>query len=111
MRAAIYARLDVEGPARLIEQQLSQCRLLLDVEEWEEVGAYVDRGYSGMSLARPELQRLLADAAAGMFDRVVAATAGRIARNLGDLQTFERDLDRLGVELVTVEPRHEVPTG
>src|SRR5712675_2160051 len=54
---------------------------------------YDDGGFSGGSLERPALQRLLADIAAGRVDVVVVYKVDRLSRSLLDfariLETFE----------------------
>lgn len=52
---------------------------------------YSDGGFSGVTMARPGLQRLLADVAAGRIDVVVVYKVDRLTRSLVD---FARIIDR-----------------
>jgi DNA invertase Pin-like site-specific DNA recombinase len=54
-------------------------------EGWVPVAEkYIDGGWSGGSLERPALQRLLADIAAGRIDRIVVSKIDRLTRSLRD---------------------------
>ena len=46
---------------------------------------YLDAGTSGISLERPELQRLLADCRVGKIDTVLITAPERLSRNTGQL--------------------------
>jgi site-specific DNA recombinase len=69
---------------------------------------YLDAGTSGISLERPELQRLLADCRDGKIDTVLTTEPERLSRNTGQLfvllDTFcESDVH---VEFTTAEGRN-----
>jgi DNA invertase Pin-like site-specific DNA recombinase len=60
MRAAIYAR--VSTTDQTCDLQLRELRQYISARGWQVAGEYVDTGWSGAAAARPELDRLLADA-------------------------------------------------
>ena len=65
-------------------------------EGWTAVqDGYDDGGYSGGSLGRPDLQRLMQDIRAGRLDIVVVYKVDRLSRSLMDfarmLEVFERN--------------------
>ena len=69
----------------------------------EEVVFFADDGYSGLSLARPGLQRVLEGCRAGRVSCVVVRDLSRLSRNyidLGDL--VERVFPQCGVRFVSV---------
>ena len=78
---AIYARQSVEKEGSIsIETQLSICKGYAG----EDSIAYVDRGFSGKNLNRPELARLLGDIRDGKYTAVYVYKLDRISRSLYD---------------------------
>lgn len=63
---------------------------------------YDDGGFSGGSMERPALQRLLADIAAGEIDVVVVYKVDRLTRALGDFARIVELFDRRRVSFVSV---------
>ncbi len=63
---------------------------------------YDDGGISGGTLARPGLQRLLADIAAGHIDVVVVYKVDRLTRSLLDFSRLVEALDKAGTSFVSV---------
>ena len=69
---------------------------------------YVDEGYSGRSIERPALQRLLAAARSGehAFDVVLVYRWSSLSRSVADLHVLVSLLRDLGVEVVSVSEPH-----
>ena len=63
---------------------------------------YDDGGFSGGSLARPALRRLLADIEAGLIDIVVVYKVDRLTRSLTDFAKIVEAFDARGVSFVSV---------
>ena len=63
---------------------------------------YDDGGFSGGSMDRPALKRLLADIAAGQIDVVVLYKIDRLTRSLSDFARIVEVLDRAGASFVSV---------
>ncbi len=63
---------------------------------------YDDGGYSGGSMERPGLQRLLADIAAGRIDVVVVYKIDRLTRSLADFARIVEAFDERKVSFVSV---------
>src|ERR1019366_434375 len=63
---------------------------------------YDDGGFSGANLARPALQRLLADIQAGKVDCVVIYKVDRLSRSLFDFARIMQILEKHGVSFVSV---------
>jgi len=63
---------------------------------------YDDGGFSGGSMDRPALNRLLADIAAGKVDCVVVYKVDRLSRSLLDFARIMETFDKNGVSFVSV---------
>src|SRR5690606_30710537 len=63
---------------------------------------YDDGGYSGGSMERPALERLLRDIDAGQVDCVVVYKVDRLSRSLMDFARIMETFDRHGVSFVSV---------
>ncbi len=102
-RAAIYCRVSTDDQAEhgtSLNDQQSRAGAYCDREGWAVAGLFVDDGVSGATTDRPELNRLLADAARRTFDRVVVTDPDRLSRDLVDGLVIERKLAAFGVEVV-----------
>lgn len=72
-------------------------------EGWQALPArYDDGGYSGGTMERPALQRLLADVDAGRIDVVVVYKIDRLTRSLADFARIVERFDARGVSFVSV---------
>ena len=72
-------------------------------EGWRAIPtSYDDGGFSGGSMDRPALQRLLADIAAGKVDIVVVYKIDRLTRSLMDFARIVELFDRHRVSFVSV---------
>ena len=72
-------------------------------EGWKLIRTrYDDGGYSGGTLERPALGRLLADIAAGQIDTVVVYKIDRLTRSLADFAKIVEVLDAHEVSFVSV---------
>lgn len=63
---------------------------------------YDDGGYSGGSMERPALKRLMADIEAKKIDTIVVYKVDRLTRSLADFAKIVEALDRQGVSFVSV---------
>lgn len=96
----------VEGYS--IEGQITQIEQYCQFNGYELVDIYADRGISGKSMNRPELQRMLNDAKNGKLDCVMVYKTNRLARNISDLLTIVEELHRQNVEFFSLSERMEV---
>lgn len=96
----------VEGYS--IEGQITQIEQYCRFNGYELVDIYADRGISGKSMNRPELQRMLNDAKNGKLDCVMVYKTNRLARNTSDLLTIVEELHRQNVEFFSLSERMEV---
>lgn len=105
-RAAAYVRESTEeqGQGFSPDAQREGIRRFAPENNLELVGEYCDF-HSGWrkSEARPEFQRLMADAAAGKFDVVLVFHTSRFARNQVEARRYKQLLrERLGIRVVSV---------
>lgn len=107
MRAAGYVRVSTDEQAREgygLAAQEQAARAYCQAQGWELVDIYADAGRSGKSMrGRESLARLLEDAQAKRFERVVFWKLDRLARNLRDLLDICDRLEALGVGIVSVQ--------
>ena len=96
-RAAIYAR--VSTGEQTPENQLLRLRELAARAGYEVVGEYVET-VSGTSTARPELDRMMKDAARRRFDVLLAWDVSRLGRSLTQLVGLFEALRALNVDLI-----------
>jgi DNA invertase Pin-like site-specific DNA recombinase len=72
-------------------------------EGWRAIAThYNDGGYSGGSMERPALQRLLADIDAGLIDVVIVYKIDRLTRSLADFARIVERFDAREVSFVSV---------
>jgi site-specific DNA recombinase len=71
---------------------------------------YDDGGYSGGSMERPGLKRLMADIAAGLIDTIIVYKVDRLTRSLADFAKIVDALDKQGVSFVSVTQQFNTTT-
>jgi Site-specific recombinases, DNA invertase Pin homologs len=109
MNVAVYRRIDnnkVDSEFCLSSQlekiQNYCCEKGLDISD-----VYTDMGFSGISMKRPQLTRLLEDSKSGAFRGVVVYNLSRLTRNINDFFAIREKLFENGVELhICTEPPH-----
>lgn len=70
----------------------------ITIDKW-----YVDGGYSGSKLDRPEIQRLLADAEHGEISKVFVYKLDRLSRDTVDtLNLLNKTLPKYGVQIISM---------
>ena len=110
VRCAIYTRKSseegLEQDFNSLHAQHEACAAYIKSqasEGWKLVSnRYEDGGISGGTLARPRLQRLLADIVAGHIDVVVVYKVDRLTRSLLDFSKLVEALDKAGTSFVSV---------
>ena len=102
MIAAIYARVSTDLQAEKgysLETQVEAC-----TKKAKELGAdtikeFVDDGYSGAYLERPQLDALRDGIADKLFDLVVIYEPDRLSREVTHLLLLTREIERSGASL------------
>jgi DNA invertase Pin-like site-specific DNA recombinase len=101
MKVGLYARVSTTDKGQDPELQLRELRDYCQRRGWDVAGEYVDAGVSGAKDSRPELNRLMADAAKRKFDAVVVWKFDRFARSVSHLLRALETFRALGVEFVS----------
>ncbi|MCT2557361.1 recombinase family protein [Tsuneonella sp. YG55] len=110
VRCAVYTRKSTEEG---LEQEFNSLDAQYDAcasyiasqrhEGWTHVrDRYDDGGFSGGTLERPALQRLLADVSAGKIDVIVLYKIDRLTRSLSDFSRIVDVLEKAGASFVSV---------
>ncbi len=115
VRAAIYTRVSTEEQAQpdktSLAQQREKAEAYCRAQGWEIAGdVYEDAGVSGAKASRPALDRLMADAHQGDFQRVVFLKLDRLGRTLRDLLNISARLDGLGIGIVSLHDSFDTGT-
>ncbi|SRR5712692_6230780 len=101
MRIALYARVSTESQDP--EVQLLALRAHVAQREWEIVGEFVDRGYSGAKERRPALDQLMRAAWAGQLQAVLVWRFDRFARSVRHLVTALDTFRGLNVAFISLQ--------
>jgi len=102
-RAAGYVRVSQERNARNgygLDAQETEIHRHVEYKRLAPAGIYREEGVSGYRRERPALDRLLADARAGMFDIVIFPSIDRTGRSVKDVIEIDATLRAAGVEIV-----------
>ena len=95
-RSAIYTRVSTDAQATedkdSFSHQLERCRQLAEGRGYAVITEYREEGVSGSRMDRPELARMLADAAAGTFNILLIDNHDRLALSLGGQLTAEHGI-------------------
>jgi site-specific DNA recombinase len=110
IRCAIYTRKSseegLEQDFNSLHAQREACEAYVISqrhEGWKAIAtAYDDGGFSGGSMERPGLKRLLADIHAGLIDIIVVYKVDRLTRSLTDFAKMVDAFDARGVSFVSV---------
>ena len=110
LRCAIYTRKSseegLEQDFNSLHAQREACEAFIASQKhegWKIVATmYDDGGFSGGSMERPALQKLLADVSAGEIDVVVVYKVDRLTRSLTDFVRIVEVFDGRGVSFVSV---------
>jgi DNA invertase Pin-like site-specific DNA recombinase len=99
MIAAIYARVSTQDQS--CQSQLLELREYAARHNWQ-VAEYVDIGWSGAKASRPELDRLMQDAALRRFDVVMVWKLDRFGRSVRNCLDGIEALRAHGVRFLSV---------
>ena len=118
MRCAIYTRKSseegLEQAFNSLDAQREACAAFIlsqKHEGWAVLPTlYDDGGFSGGTLERPALQRLLADIADGKVDVVVVYKIDRLTRSLFDFAKIVEAFDARGVSFVSITQQFNTTT-
>lgn len=113
MRVSLYIRVSTEEQATegySIRGQKTQLVDYCRVNEYEITKIYIDEGLSAKDTNRPELQQLLRDAEAKMFDAVLVYKLDRFSRSAKDLHEMVGNLQTYGVDFISKQEKFDTTT-
>jgi DNA invertase Pin-like site-specific DNA recombinase len=110
MRVALYARVSTDDKGQNPETQLHHLRADVQRREWQIVDEYVDLGWSGAKDRRPQLDRLMKDAAKRKFDVVMVWRYDRFARSTLHLIRACDTFESLGINFVSLHEATDTTT-
>jgi DNA invertase Pin-like site-specific DNA recombinase len=118
VRCAIYTRKSseegLEQEFNSLQAQREACEAFITSQRHEGwvclPKAYGDGGFSGATMERPALQRLLADITAGRVDIVVVYKIDRLTRSLTDFAKIVEIFDARGASFVSVTQQFNTTT-
>ena len=103
IKAVAYARFSSDMQRdESIDAQVRAIRYYADKYNYEIIGVYADKAKSGRSSDRPQFLKMIADSAKGEFKAVIVHKLDRFSRDSLDTNFYERELNKNGVELVSV---------
>ncbi|MDG3132312.1 recombinase family protein [Streptococcus suis] len=94
-KVAIYVRVSTTSQAEegySIEEQISSLRKYCEAMNWNVFHEYVDAGFSGGKLERPEMSNLINDAKKQLFDTVLVYKLDRLSRSVKDTLHLMQDI-------------------
>jgi len=117
-RCAVYTRKSsdegLEQDFNSLDAQREACEAYIKSqagEGWKPIRAhYDDGGYSGGTMSRPGLERLLADIRASRIDTVVVYKVDRLTRSLADFAKIVEVFDTHSVSFVSVTQQFNTTT-
>jgi site-specific DNA recombinase len=118
LRCAIYTRKSSEEGLEQsfnsldAQREASEAFILSQRQEgWKALpNRYDDGGYSGGTMERPGLQRLLEDVEKGKINTIVVYKVDRLTRSLSDFAKIVETLDAKGVSFVSVTQQFNTTT-
>ena len=118
IRCAIYTRKSseegLEQSFNSLDAQREACRAFIGSQKhegWQALKAsYDDGGYSGATMERPALRRLIEDVKAGKIDAVVVYKVDRLTRSLADFAKIVEIFDAHQVSFVSVTQHFNTTT-
>jgi DNA invertase Pin-like site-specific DNA recombinase len=118
VRCAIYTRKSseegLEQEFNSLQAQREACEAFINSQRHEGwvclPKGYDDGGFSGATMDRPALQRLLADTAAGRVDTIVVYKIDRLTRSLADFAKIVEIFDAKGTSFVSVTQQFNTTT-
>lgn len=113
IKAVAYARFSTDMQREeSIDAQVRAIKYYASKYNYEIVAVYADRAKSGRSSERPQFLQMITDSAKGLFEAVIVHKLDRFSRDSTDTALYERELNKNGVELISVnEKLDKTPEG
>ncbi len=99
---AIYVRQSVDKKDSIsIETQIDTCRSKVLPADKEQIEIFSDKGFSGKSTIRPELQRMMDEVKKGSISKIIVYKLDRISRSLIDFLHLREEFIRHNVTFIS----------
>ena len=111
-KIAIYCRVStaLQEQEKTVESQLAELREIC--KGFEIVAEYVDDGWSGATLMRPDLDRMREDSKKGLFEALYVISNDRLSRNLYHQGILVEELKKYNIEIfIKDKPIADTPDG
>jgi len=104
----IYGRqsLDIKESIS-IETQINKCKIRIDDAPHK---IYVDKGFSGKNIDRPDFQKLVNDIESGLITKVIVYKIDRISRSIMDFGGIMNLFDKHDIEFASVNENFDTAT-
>lgn len=106
-KVAIYARVSTTNQAEegySIDGQIDSLEKYCEAMGWDVYNKYIDAGFSGGSLKRPEMANLINDVKKGLFDTVLVYKLDRLSRNVRDTLYLIKDVFNINkIDFVSIQ--------
>lgn len=112
-KVAIYVRVstDIQVDGYSIDEQLERLRKYCEAHGWIIYKEYIDPGYSGASIDRPAMLRMLKDIREGKIDVVLVYKLDRLSRSQKDtLYLIEEEFLPNGVDFISMSENFDTST-
>ena len=104
---AIYARQSVDKKDSIsIDTQIEKC--IAETDNSAEI--FIDKGFSGKNIKRPEFQRMLEQVRNGKIEKIVVYRIDRFSRSIADFGSVWEILKENGVEFVSINEKFDTST-
>lgn len=113
MKVAIYSRKSrFTGSGDSIENQIEMCKnyILSYTNETVEFFIYDDEGFSGKNTDRPEFKKMINDAKARKFTKLICYRLDRVSRNIADFSNFINKLQDFGIDFISINEQFDTST-
>lgn len=106
-KVAIYVRVSTTNQAEegySIDGQIDSLEKYCEAMGWDVYNKYIDAGFSGGSLKRPEMANLINDVKKGLFDTVLVYKLDRLSRNVRDTLYLIKDVFNINkIDFVSIQ--------
>ncbi|WP_017548615.1 recombinase family protein [Salinicoccus carnicancri] len=114
MKTALYIRVSTKEQAEnghSIAGQENRLRAFAEAKDLSNIEVYKDDGYSGASLNRPEMQRLIRDVKQGQISSILVYKLDRLSRSQKDtLHLIEEVFNRYEASLISISESFDTST-
>jgi len=110
MKIAVYARVSTLNKGQDVDMQLIDMRKSIESKGWNLSKEYVDRGVSGSKSSRPQLDKLMRDAADKKFDAVLVWKLDRFGRSVRHPVNAIAELESFGVAFISLKDSIDLTT-